>query len=92
MTTAAASGVAGHWHDREAEECTTELELRACTSRASKAGLTQLARVAALEWGSDGIRVNVIHPHAVFDTALWTDEIVETRASVRHECRRVPGQ
>jgi rhamnose utilization protein RhaD (predicted bifunctional aldolase and dehydrogenase)/NAD(P)-dependent dehydrogenase (short-subunit alcohol dehydrogenase family) len=47
---------------------------------ASKAALTQVARVAALEWGADGIRVNVIHPNAVFDTALWTDEIVEARA------------
>lgn len=47
---------------------------------ASKAALTQVARVAALEWGSDGIRVNVIHPNAVFDTALWTDEILEARA------------
>ncbi|HEY6469746.1 MAG TPA: bifunctional aldolase/short-chain dehydrogenase [Candidatus Dormibacteraeota bacterium] len=47
---------------------------------ASKAALAQVARVAALEWGADAIRVNVIHPNAVFDTALWTDEIVETRA------------
>ncbi len=47
---------------------------------ASKAALTQVARVAALEWGTDGIRVNVIHPNAVFDTALWTPEIVEERA------------
>jgi rhamnose utilization protein RhaD (predicted bifunctional aldolase and dehydrogenase)/NAD(P)-dependent dehydrogenase (short-subunit alcohol dehydrogenase family) len=39
---------------------------------ASKAALTQLARVAALEWGADGIRVNVLHPNAVFDTGLWT--------------------
>lgn len=48
---------------------------------ASKAALTQLARVAALEWGRDGIRVNVLHPNAVFDTALWTDEVLQTRAS-----------
>ncbi len=47
---------------------------------ASKAALTQVARVAALEWGADGIRVNVIHPNAVFDTALWTEELVEARA------------
>jgi NAD(P)-dependent dehydrogenase (short-subunit alcohol dehydrogenase family) len=47
---------------------------------ASKAALTQVARVAALEWGVDGIRVNVIHPNAVFDTALWSPEIVEARA------------
>jgi rhamnose utilization protein RhaD (predicted bifunctional aldolase and dehydrogenase)/NAD(P)-dependent dehydrogenase (short-subunit alcohol dehydrogenase family) len=48
---------------------------------ASKAALTQLARVAALEWGEDGIRVNIIHPNAVFDTALWTDEVLASRAS-----------
>jgi len=47
---------------------------------ASKAALTQLARVAALEWGQDGIRVNVIHPNAVFDTGIWTDEVLAQRA------------
>jgi rhamnose utilization protein RhaD (predicted bifunctional aldolase and dehydrogenase)/NAD(P)-dependent dehydrogenase (short-subunit alcohol dehydrogenase family) len=48
---------------------------------ASKAALTQLARVAALEWGADGIRVNVVHPNAVFDTGLWTDEVLTARAA-----------
>jgi rhamnose utilization protein RhaD (predicted bifunctional aldolase and dehydrogenase)/NAD(P)-dependent dehydrogenase (short-subunit alcohol dehydrogenase family) len=47
---------------------------------ASKAALTQLARVAALEWGGDGIRVNVLHPDAVFDTGIWTPEVLEARA------------
>jgi rhamnose utilization protein RhaD (predicted bifunctional aldolase and dehydrogenase)/NAD(P)-dependent dehydrogenase (short-subunit alcohol dehydrogenase family) len=47
---------------------------------ASKAALTQLARVAALEWGGDRIRVNVLHPNAVFDTGLWTDEVLADRA------------
>jgi len=47
---------------------------------ASKAALTQLARVAALEWAEDGIRVNVVHPDAVFDTGLWSDELVAQRA------------
>ncbi len=47
---------------------------------AAKAGLTQLARVAALELGTDGIRVNVLHPNGVFDTALWTDEVLAARA------------
>lgn len=47
---------------------------------ASKAALTQLARVAALEWGQDGIRVNIVHPNAVFDTGLWTDEVLAARA------------
>ncbi len=48
---------------------------------ASKAALTQLARVAALEWAPDGIRVNVIHPDAVFDTGVWTTEVLEQRAA-----------
>lgn len=48
---------------------------------ASKAAVTQLARVAALEWAPDGIRVNIVHPDAVFDTALWSDEVIEARAS-----------
>ncbi len=47
---------------------------------ASKAALTQLARVAALEWGKDGIRVNVLHPNAVFDTGIWSDEVLAERA------------
>jgi NAD(P)-dependent dehydrogenase (short-subunit alcohol dehydrogenase family) len=47
---------------------------------ASKAGLAQLARVAALEWGGDGIRVNMLNPHAVFDTGIWTDEVLQARA------------
>jgi NAD(P)-dependent dehydrogenase (short-subunit alcohol dehydrogenase family) len=47
---------------------------------ASKAALTQLARVAALEWGADGIRVNVIHPNAVFDTGIWSAEVLAARA------------
>lgn len=46
----------------------------------AKAGLTQLARIAALELGAKGIRVNVIHPNGVFDTGIWTDEILESRA------------
>lgn len=47
---------------------------------ASKAAITQLARVAALEWAGDGIRVNIVHPDAVFDTALWTPELLAQRA------------
>lgn len=46
----------------------------------SKAGLTQLGRVAALEWGKDGICVNMINPHAVFDTGIWTDDVLKSRA------------
>ncbi|MEI7771779.1 MAG: SDR family oxidoreductase, partial [Chloroflexales bacterium] len=47
---------------------------------ASKAALNQLARVAALEWGQDGIRVNSLHPNAVFDTGLWTEDVLQARA------------
>ena len=46
----------------------------------AKAGLTQLARVAALELGEDGIRVNVVHPNAVYDTKIWTPEVLKERA------------
>jgi rhamnose utilization protein RhaD (predicted bifunctional aldolase and dehydrogenase)/NAD(P)-dependent dehydrogenase (short-subunit alcohol dehydrogenase family) len=48
---------------------------------ASKAALNQLARVAALEWAGDGIRVNSLHPHGVFDTGIWTDEVLAARAA-----------
>ncbi len=46
----------------------------------SKAALNQLARVAAMEWGKDGIRINSVHPNAVFDTGIWTEEILRARA------------
>jgi NAD(P)-dependent dehydrogenase (short-subunit alcohol dehydrogenase family) len=52
----------------------------AVTYSASKAALVQLARVAALEWGKDGIRVNVINPDRVVDTGIWTEEMARTRA------------
>ncbi|MFC1684005.1 bifunctional aldolase/short-chain dehydrogenase [Pseudomonadota bacterium] len=48
---------------------------------ASKAALNQLARIAALEWSADGIRINSLHPDAVFDTGLWTNEVLESRAA-----------
>jgi NAD(P)-dependent dehydrogenase (short-subunit alcohol dehydrogenase family) len=47
---------------------------------ASKAALNQLVRIAALEWGADGIRINTVHPNAVFDTGLWTEEVLAQRA------------
>ncbi len=47
---------------------------------ASKAALNQLARVAALEWGADGIRINSLHPNAVFDTGIWTEDVLAQRA------------
>ncbi len=48
---------------------------------ASKAALQQLCRVAALEWAPEGVRVNSVHPDAVFDTGLWSDELVAQRAA-----------
>jgi NAD(P)-dependent dehydrogenase (short-subunit alcohol dehydrogenase family) len=48
---------------------------------ASKAALTQLGRVAALEWASSGIRVNMLNAHGVFDTGIWTDEVIHSRAA-----------
>ncbi|HEY6228571.1 MAG TPA: SDR family oxidoreductase, partial [Verrucomicrobiae bacterium] len=47
---------------------------------ASKAAMNQLTRVAALEWGADRIRINSLHPNQVFDTGLWTPEVLEARA------------
>jgi len=47
---------------------------------AAKAALNQLARIAALEWGADRIRINTLHPNAVFDTGLWTEEVLVHRA------------
>ena len=47
---------------------------------ASKAALSQLARIAALEWGADRIRINTLHPDAVFDTGIWNQDILEARA------------
>jgi rhamnose utilization protein RhaD (predicted bifunctional aldolase and dehydrogenase)/NAD(P)-dependent dehydrogenase (short-subunit alcohol dehydrogenase family) len=47
---------------------------------ASKAALNQLARVTALEWARDGIRINSLHPDAVYDTGLWTEQLLASRA------------
>jgi rhamnose utilization protein RhaD (predicted bifunctional aldolase and dehydrogenase)/NAD(P)-dependent dehydrogenase (short-subunit alcohol dehydrogenase family) len=45
------------------------------------AAVTQLARIAALEWGKDHIRVNLIHPDAIFDTGIWSEEVLKSRAA-----------
>ena len=47
---------------------------------ASKAALQQLTRIASLEWGNDQIRLNTLHPNAVFDTGIWTEEVLNNRA------------
>lgn len=46
----------------------------------AKAGLNQLCRVAALELAPQGVRCNIIHPDAVFDTKLWTPENLKRSA------------
>ncbi len=48
---------------------------------ASKAAVTQLARVAALEWGKDRIRINQVHPDAIFDTGIWSEDVLKARAA-----------
>ena len=48
---------------------------------AAKAALTQMGRVAAMELGGSGIRVNMLHPNAVFDTGVWSEEVLSNRAS-----------
>ena len=48
----------------------------------AKAGLTQFARVASMELGEHGIRINILHPNAVYDTGIWDDEMLKTRASM----------
>ncbi|MDA7756429.1 bifunctional aldolase/short-chain dehydrogenase [Opitutales bacterium] len=48
----------------------------------AKAALTQLGRVAALELGSLGIRINTVHPNAVYDTNLWNQDILKKRAEI----------
>jgi rhamnulose-1-phosphate aldolase/alcohol dehydrogenase len=48
---------------------------------ASKAAEAQLAKVAALEGGPHGVRVNLVNPDAVFrDSRLWSDEVRRERA------------
>lgn len=45
-----------------------------------KAGQTQLARIAALELGQFGIRVNILHPDCVYDTGIWSPATLERSA------------
>lgn len=51
---------------------------------ASKAAVVQLGRVAALELAGEGIRVNLVHPDAVFDTGLWTQDALQKSAKRYH--------
>ena len=40
-----------------------------------------MGRVAALELGALGIRINMLHPNAVFDTGLWSEDVLKQRAA-----------
>ena len=49
---------------------------------ASKAGMIQLMRIAAIEGGKFGIRANAVNPDAVFDNSkLWEGGVREERAA-----------
>ena len=48
----------------------------------AKAGIVQLARIAAIEGGSMGVRANVVNPDAIFgDSRLFSDEVRAQRAA-----------
>jgi rhamnose utilization protein RhaD (predicted bifunctional aldolase and dehydrogenase)/NAD(P)-dependent dehydrogenase (short-subunit alcohol dehydrogenase family) len=48
----------------------------------AKAGLVQLARIAALEGGPLGVRANAVNPDAVFGgSRLWSQEVRRERAA-----------
>ena len=50
------------------------------TYTVSKAGLSQIARLAAIELSKHKIRVNIVHPDSVYDTNIWTKRVLAQRA------------
>ena len=51
------------------------------TYTVSKSGLSQMARLAAIELSKHKIRVNIVHPDSVYDTNVWTDKVLIERAN-----------
>src|SRR4051794_41731488 len=48
----------------------------------AKAGIVQLARIAAIEGGPIGVRSNVVNPDAIFgDSRLWSADVRRQRAA-----------
>jgi rhamnose utilization protein RhaD (predicted bifunctional aldolase and dehydrogenase)/NAD(P)-dependent dehydrogenase (short-subunit alcohol dehydrogenase family) len=48
----------------------------------AKAGLVQLAKIAALEGGPIGVRANAVNPDAVFgESQLWSEDVRRERAA-----------
>ena len=46
----------------------------------AKSGLTQMARLAAIELAPLNIRVNIVHPDCVYDTEIWTEKVLNERS------------
>jgi NAD(P)-dependent dehydrogenase (short-subunit alcohol dehydrogenase family) len=63
------------------------LQVHAC---AAKAGVDQVTRVLALEWGPEGIRVNAISPGPIDGTEGVRRLAADTPEAVQEYARRVP--
>ena len=50
------------------------------TYSVAKAGLVQMSRLSAIELSKHGIRVNTIHPDCVYDTNVWSSEVLKSRS------------
>jgi rhamnulose-1-phosphate aldolase/alcohol dehydrogenase len=49
----------------------------------AKAAEAQLCRILAIENGAYGIRCNMVHPDAIFEAGLWTEELKAERARAK---------
>lgn len=59
---------------------------------AAKAGVDQLGRVLALEWGADGVRVNAISPGPIDGTEGFRRLMAQTDAQRAASAAQVPLQ